>query len=132
MIPAQPALRVRPPAGDAWLHEVKFDGYRCQLHKAGDNVVIFSKNGREFTNRFPGIRDAVLTLPARALSSMAKWWPARKDGTPDFRALRSGNYTQEILCVLWAFDLIILNGEDLRPFPLSHPKTKAQHDFASA
>jgi len=33
IIPAQPALRVRPPAGDAWLHEVKFDGYRCQPHK---------------------------------------------------------------------------------------------------
>ena len=66
IIPAQSALRVRPPAGDAWLHEVKFDGYRCELHKAGDDVVIFPRNGREFTNRFPGIRGAVLTLPYKS------------------------------------------------------------------
>ena len=39
----------------------------------------------------------------------------KEDGTPDFRALHSGNYAQEILCV-WAFDLMELNGEDLRPF----------------
>src|SRR5262245_1766724 len=64
--PAQPALRVRPPAGEEWLHEVKFDGYRCQLHKAGDDVVIFSKNGRDFTNRFPGIHDALVTLPCKS------------------------------------------------------------------
>ena len=75
---AQPALRVRPPAGDGWLHEVKFDGYRCQLHKAGDEVVIFSKNGRDFTNRFPGIRDALLTPPARTRSSTVRSSPAEK------------------------------------------------------
>jgi ATP dependent DNA ligase domain len=84
-------LRVRPPAGDGWLHEVKFDGYRCQLHKTVDDVVIFSKNGREFTNRFPGIRDAVLTLPCKELSSMANWWPARRTARLIFPALHSGN-----------------------------------------
>ena len=52
--------------GDAWLHEVKFDGYRCQPHKAGQDVLIFFKNGRDFTNRFPGIRDALLSLPCRS------------------------------------------------------------------
>ena len=44
---------------------MKFDGYRCQLHKAGKDVVIFSRNGREVTDWFPGIRDTVLTLPCR-------------------------------------------------------------------
>ena len=67
IVPAQPTLRARPPAGGAWLHEVKFDGYRCQLHKAGKDVVIFSRSGREFTDRFPGIRDGVLTLPCRSV-----------------------------------------------------------------
>ena len=113
------------PAGDAWLHEVKFDGYRCQLHKAGDDVVIFSKNGREFTNRFPGVRDAVLTLPCKSAVIDGEVVACKKDGTPDFRALHSGNYTQEILCV-WAFDLMELNGEDLRPFPLVARKRKLE------
>ena len=67
IVPAQPTLRARPPVGDAWLHEVKFDGYRCQIHKAGKDVVIFSRNGREFTDRFPDIRDGVLTLPCRSV-----------------------------------------------------------------
>jgi bifunctional non-homologous end joining protein LigD len=89
--------------GDVWLHEVKFDGYRYQLHKTQDEAVIFSRNGREFTNRFPGIRDAPLTLPCK--NAIVDGVVACKDdGTPDFRALHSGNYPQEILCV-WAFDL---------------------------
>jgi bifunctional non-homologous end joining protein LigD len=88
---------VSPPAGDAWLHEVKFDGYRCQLHKAGDDIVIFSKNGREFTNRFPGIRDSALTLPCKSAVIDGEVVACKEDGTPDFRALHSGNYRQEIL-----------------------------------
>jgi hypothetical protein len=51
---------------------VKFDGYRCQPHKTGEEAIIFSKNGRDFTNRFPGIHDALLTLPCK------RWWHARK------------------------------------------------------
>jgi ATP-dependent DNA ligase len=65
----QPALtttRRSPPSGDAWLHEVKFDGYRCQLHKAAQEAVIVSKNGYDFTQRFPNIRAALLTLPCRS------------------------------------------------------------------
>ena len=43
------------PAGDGWLHEVKFDGYRVQVHKVGSRVVIYSRNGHDFTERFPSI-----------------------------------------------------------------------------
>jgi ATP dependent DNA ligase domain len=42
-VPAQPTPRHRPPKGEQWLHEVKFDGYRVQLHKAGEDVVIYSR-----------------------------------------------------------------------------------------
>jgi bifunctional non-homologous end joining protein LigD len=59
-------LRNRPPAGLDWLHEVKFDGFRVQLHKAGDEVRLYSRNGKDFTDRFPGIRKAVLALPVRS------------------------------------------------------------------
>ena len=46
LIPAQPVLRDRPPKGDGWVHEVKFDGYRVQLHKDGNDVdAIYSRNG---------------------------------------------------------------------------------------
>ena len=55
-IPPCIPIRAREvPAGDGWLHEVKFDGYRVQAHKVGSRVVIYSRNGHDFTDRFPSI-----------------------------------------------------------------------------
>jgi bifunctional non-homologous end joining protein LigD len=58
-----PKLRPSPPSGPEWLHEVKFDGFRIQLHKWGDEVRLFSRNGKDFTDRFPTIAAAMFTLP---------------------------------------------------------------------
>ena len=66
--PSQPTERSRPPKGPDWLHEVKWDGYRAQLHKLGDRVAVLSRNGKEFTGRFAGIWEALRGLPARAPS----------------------------------------------------------------
>ena len=68
---------------------MKFDGYRCQLHKGGKNVIIFSKNGCEFTSRLPGIRDALLSLPCKSAIIDAEVVACREDSLPDFRALHS-------------------------------------------
>jgi bifunctional non-homologous end joining protein LigD len=61
--PAIARLRPSPPVGEGWTHELKLDGYRVQLHKAGRAVTIYSKNGADFTRRFPAIAAAVLALP---------------------------------------------------------------------
>ena len=45
IVPAQPKLRTSPPRGNAWVHEVKFDAWRIQLHKKADAVAIYTKNG---------------------------------------------------------------------------------------
>ena len=66
IVPAQPALKAAPPKGDQWLHEVKFDGYRVQLHLTEGAVTIFSKNGADFTNRFPRIAAALTELPVKS------------------------------------------------------------------
>ena len=42
----------RVPTGDRWIHEIKFDGYRVQLHIANEGVRIFTRNGHDWTNRF--------------------------------------------------------------------------------
>src|SRR5262245_43437395 len=47
--PCEPIQRDRPPKGDAWLHEVKFDGCRMQTHKAGSKVWLFTRNGHDWT-----------------------------------------------------------------------------------
>jgi bifunctional non-homologous end joining protein LigD len=113
-------LRNRPPAGLDWLHEVKFDGFRIQLHKAGDEVRLYSRNGKDFTDRFSAIRDAVLCLPARSAVIDGELVACDSDGKPDFYALmrRDGD-----VCV-WGFDLLAFNGRDLRTRPLAMRKQK--------
>ena len=63
IIPSAPVLKRQPPTGPQWLHEVKFDGWRAQLHKAGDEVAIYTRKGHDYTKRFPAIRDSLLALP---------------------------------------------------------------------
>jgi bifunctional non-homologous end joining protein LigD len=45
--PTAPTLRSAPPRGEQWLHEVKFDGWRIQLHKHGGSTALFTKNGHD-------------------------------------------------------------------------------------
>jgi bifunctional non-homologous end joining protein LigD len=121
IIPSAPVLKAAPPSGDDWIHEVKFDGFRGQLHKAGDDVVIFSRKGGDFTQRFPAVRDSMLSLPARSAIIDAELVVCDGDGKPDFEALMFGKAGH--LCG-WCFDLLELNGRVLRPLPLVKRKSK--------
>src|SRR6516165_9069683 len=56
-------LRSLPATGEGWLYELKFDGYRVQLHKAGLSSAIYGRNGGDFSRRFPGIAAAILGIP---------------------------------------------------------------------
>ena len=66
IVPCSPISAKAVPAGDGWVHEVKFDGYRVQVHKVGSRVVMFSRNGHDFTDRFPSIAQLLHELPAEA------------------------------------------------------------------
>ena len=112
-------LRREPPVGPQWIHEVKFDGWRMQLHKAGDRVVVFSRNGVDMTKRFAMIRDRMLSLPAESAIIDAELVACDGDGKPDFSALMDGQ--RENLCA-WCFDLLELEGRDLRTLPLVERK----------
>jgi bifunctional non-homologous end joining protein LigD len=102
--PCTPVPAKAVPAGDGWVHEVKFDGYRVQAHKAGSRVVLFSRNGHDFTDRFPSA-----VLDGEVVASDA-------DGHPNFARLP--RWTRPGTIHLWAFDLLALNGRDPRPQPL--------------
>jgi bifunctional non-homologous end joining protein LigD len=115
--PALPILKPRPPKGDGWLYEIKFDGYRVQLHLRDGQATILSKNGADLTNRFPRTAAAAAELPVKSCIMDGEVVACRPDGLPDFRALHGGNYSQNDLCV-WCFDLLALNGDDLRHMPL--------------
>jgi bifunctional non-homologous end joining protein LigD len=66
--PCLPTLAKEPPAGPGWVHEVKFDGYRLQLHKEGKDVVLLSKSGNDFTSRFPDIAKAASLIPTKSVT----------------------------------------------------------------
>jgi len=105
------------PVGDAWLHEVKFDGYRVQARKAGSRVVIFSRNGHDFTERFPSIAQLLHELPAKAAVLDGEVVASDADGHPNFARLHV-RWTRPGTIHLWAFDLLAFNGRDLRLQPL--------------
>lgn len=113
--PSEPVEQSLPPQGKGWVHEVKFDGYRLQLHKEGDRAFIWSKNGKDFTARFRDLAKAVAELPCKTCILDAEGVALDSEGRPDFRALVGG---QKHSRVAWCFDLLEIDGRDMRPFPL--------------
>jgi bifunctional non-homologous end joining protein LigD len=105
------------PAGDGWVHEVKFDGYRVQAHKVGSRVVLLSRNGHDFTERFPSIAQVLHELPAKAAVLDGEVVASDADGRPNFARLHI-RWTRPGTIQLWAFDLLALNGQDWRTQPL--------------
>ena len=115
VVPSAPVLKTRPPSGLDWLHEVKHDGWRAQLHVNGDTATIHSRSGRDLSRRFRSICDALSDLHVAAAIIDAELVACDDTGKPDFRALMAGG--RHGTCA-WCFDLMHLNGRDLRPLPL--------------
>jgi bifunctional non-homologous end joining protein LigD len=118
--PAQPALRAMPPTSARWLHEVKFDGWRVQLHKRDREVAIYTKGGHDYTRHFPLLAVTLTRIAAHSIIIDGELVACDKRGLPDFRALHFRERDRE-LCV-WAFDLLHLNGKDLTEMPLMQRK----------
>jgi bifunctional non-homologous end joining protein LigD len=127
--PALPKLRASPPTGEGWLYELKFDGYRVQLHKAGLSSSIYGRNGGDFTRRFPAVAAAVLGLPTKSCVIDGELIAAGRHGQPDFLALLYGSHVPT--CV-YCFDLLELNGRDLREQPLVQRRARLQALLARA
>jgi bifunctional non-homologous end joining protein LigD len=119
--PCSPIRTAVVPAGDGWMHEVKFDGYRVQAHKLGSRVVLFSRNGHDFTERFPSIAQLLRELPARSAILDGEVVATDADGRPNFARLHLLRWVKQsgLAVHLWAFDLLAFNGRDLRPQPLA-------------
>src|SRR5262249_20784531 len=123
--PCSPVTAKSVPAGDGWVHEVKFDGYRVQVHKMGSRVIIYSRNGHDFTSRFPSIAQLLQELPAKAAVLDGEVVASDADGRPNFARLHV-RWTRPGTIHLWAFDLLAFNGRDLRPQPLVKRQARLQ------
>jgi bifunctional non-homologous end joining protein LigD len=102
---------------------VKFDGFRIQLHKLGDDVRLYSRNGKDFTDRFPSIAAAVHRLAAKDAVIDGELVSCDEADKPDFYALMRRRTSG--LCV-WCFDLLMLGGRDLRSEALEKRKAKLE------
>ena len=96
---------------------MKFDGYCVQVHKVGSRVVIYSRNGHDFTERFPSIAQLLHELPVKAAVLDGEVVASNADGSPNFARLHV-RWARPGAIHLWAFDLLALNDRDLRPQPL--------------
>jgi bifunctional non-homologous end joining protein LigD len=123
--PAQPVLVTSAPKSDGWLHEVKHDGWRMVAKRWPDGrVSLWSRNAVSWTERLPLIRAAMLALPVRSVTLDGECIAPRRDLTSDFGALRSPEGRSGAL--LMAFDILELNGEDMRRHPLWHRRDVLQ------
>jgi len=119
---ASPIERV--PSGERWIHEIKFDGYRVQTHIHNDAVKIFTRRGHDWTHRFKkAAHDAWHIKAGSAIVDGEIVVPAA-DGTTDFSVLQNELKGKSTSIVLVAFDLLYLNGRDLRKLPLFQRKTE--------
>ncbi len=103
------------PAGNQWLHEVKYDGYRALLSLGDEGPRIYTRTGLDWTDRFPGIAEAARGLPGPALIDGEI--VAFKDGRPDFSTLQEALSRGGGDLTLFAFDLLDADGEDLAKRP---------------
>jgi bifunctional non-homologous end joining protein LigD len=124
---ASPKLRPAPPAGPDWLHEVKHDGWRGQLHRSSSDAVVFSKNGKDISSRFAIVRDALRALPPCIIDAEIVGCDA--DGMPDFRGLMAGNSAG--FCA-WCFDILVIDGKDVRKEPLEERRERLRQLLARA
>jgi bifunctional non-homologous end joining protein LigD len=114
------------PAGERWIHEIKFDGYRVQLHLHSDAIRIFTRRGHDWTQRFRKIAsDAFLINAASAIIDGEVVVP-QANGATDFSVLQNELKGRSDKIVLVAFDLLYLNGRDLRALPLVERKAQLQ------
>jgi ATP-dependent DNA ligase len=114
--PCIPALVSQPPVGPGWAHEIKHDGYRLIARKRDGRVRLFTRRGYDWTARYPLIREAVAAIPAQSVIIDGEAVYCDGAGISVFDKLHSRAYDDR--AILYAFDLLELDGVDQRPNPL--------------
>ena len=119
--PALAQLKAKPPQGSEWSWEVKWDGYRLAVHIEPNGVRILTRGGHDWTHRFPAIEQAARALGPATMIIDGEAVVLDAEGRSDFGLLqqslgasgkRAGNQASD--AILYAFDLLYLDGHDLR------------------
>ena len=113
----------KAPSGERWIHEIKFDGYRVQVHLANEAIKIFTRRGHDWTHRFKKIANDAWHISAGSAIIDGEVVAPAADGTTDFSVLQNELKGRSTAIVMIAFDLLYLNGYDLRKLPLIERKS---------
>ena len=127
--PQRALLVAEPPTGDNWVHELKLDGFRMGVlvggRGTGREVMIISRNGTDYTAAFPEIVEAAMELRARAAVLDGEVVVLDERGRASFQRLQQLGTNRRGLA-FFAFDLLALDGEDLKPLPLDERKRRLE------
>ena len=128
--PCIPTRAAKPPVGPQWIHEIKHDGYRLIARKRDGRVRLFTRNGFDWTERYPRVSAAVAALaPASVtIDGEAVWCDGA--GLAVFDKLHSRAFDGEVS--FYAFDLLELDGTDWRPRTLDERKERLAELLANA
>ena len=114
--PCLPRLAKEPPAGPGWIHEIKHDGFRILAELDAGGVKLITRNGFDLAQRFPLAATAIAALPARSCIVDSEAIACDANGLSVFDLLRYRR--QDDAVTLCAFDLLELDGVDLRQEPI--------------
>jgi bifunctional non-homologous end joining protein LigD len=128
--PCLPSKTDKLPSGSQWLHEIKHDGFRVIARKKGAQVRLYSRPGNDFTYRFPLIVETLARLRSRSCIIDGEAVACDNNGVAVFNHVRYSHHDESIF--LYAFDLIELNGDDLRSDPLEGRKASLEMILAKA
>ena len=120
--PCLPTISNRVPKGDAWLYEVKHDGYRLMLNRKAERLRIFTRSGNDWVKRYPLIETALRALKVQSVVFDGEGVWCGENGIPDFAKLHSRGYDDEV--TYFAFDLLEIDGVNLRLLPLQERKKR--------
>jgi bifunctional non-homologous end joining protein LigD len=123
VVPELTTLVDKVPAGDEWIHEIKFDGYRalCRIERRAARF--FTREGNDWTERFAALVKPAAALPVREAFLDGEIVVLEQDGSSNFQALQevlSEKKTDRL--IYYVFDILHLDGYDLRPLPLVQRK----------
>ena len=115
-----PRKAEEPPNGPGWIYEIKHDGFRILALKDGNRVRLITRNGYDFANRYPLIVDGIASLPVETCIIDGEAIVVDQNGLSIFDLLRYRQHDHA--ATLFAFDLLELDGADLRSSPVEERK----------
>ncbi len=117
--PQLATLVAAPPAGTGWVHEIKYDGFRMIVRRAGDVVRIYSRNGLDWTKRLPSLAASAAKTKAKSFTLDGEAAVLDAKGASSFARMQDAmSRVDDSAVLLFAFDLLELDGTDLRKRPL--------------